>query len=114
MFRPLEITSGQYSLLVALARPNPPSIGQLAQAMGMDRTTITANIKPLKRRGLVDIVPAPSDARSRLLTLTLEGKTLLQRALPLWQTAQDQMLEGLSAEGGEGEQLLMMLRQVAD
>jgi DNA-binding MarR family transcriptional regulator len=51
----------------------------------MDRTTLTAALKPLERRCLLKITPDPSDRRSRLLHLTLQGKTLLARAVPVWE-----------------------------
>ncbi|WP_299492064.1 MarR family winged helix-turn-helix transcriptional regulator [Acaryochloris sp. IP29b_bin.137] len=111
-FRPLGITSGQYSLLVSLVRSKPPSIGQLALQMAMDRTTITANIKPLKKQGLLKAVPDPEDARSRLLTLTPAGKAVLGKALPLWKAAQNNTLEFLSSE--EAKQLRINLRELAN
>ena len=51
--RPHGLTSGQFSLLMSLNRPDAPSIGSVAQLLAMDRTTLTANIKPLERRGLM-------------------------------------------------------------
>lgn len=50
----------------------------------MDRTTLTAALKPLERRGLVAIEPDPADGRSRLLRLTSAGRALLARAVPIW------------------------------
>src|SRR3546814_5126925 len=52
--RPAGLTSGQFSLLMSLNRPKPPSIGSVAALLAMDRTTLTANLKPLERRGLVE------------------------------------------------------------
>ncbi|MBL8691554.1 MAG: MarR family transcriptional regulator, partial [Rhodospirillaceae bacterium] len=51
-FRPLDLTNGQFSLLMSLNAPNPPPIGAVAEVLAMDRTTLTANLKPLERRGL--------------------------------------------------------------
>ena len=110
-FRPLELTSGQYSLLVSLIRSEPPSIGQLASDLAMDRTTITANIKPLKKRGLLEAVLDPEDARSRLLRLTPAGRVILGKAMPLWKAAQAETLEHLSSE--EAQQLCVNLRSLA-
>jgi DNA-binding MarR family transcriptional regulator len=50
----------------------------------MDRTTLTANLKPLERRGLLESKVDPTDRRGRLLTLTEAGRTLLASALPIW------------------------------
>jgi DNA-binding MarR family transcriptional regulator len=83
-FRPLNLTNGQFSLMMSLNRPVPPPIGALASLLAMDRTTLTAALKPLERRGLVAASPDPKDKRSRLLTLTPEGRRLLARALPVW------------------------------
>lgn len=89
--RPVGLTSGQFSLLMSLNQPAPPSIGSVAALLAMDRTTITANLKPLERRGLVATKVDPVDRRGRLLVLTVPGRDLLQRALPSWQRAQDEV-----------------------
>ena len=54
----------------------------------MDRTTLTANLKPLLRRGLVEMRVDEADRRSRRLMLTPAGRALLAAALPLWEEAQ--------------------------
>jgi DNA-binding MarR family transcriptional regulator len=82
--RPHSLTSGQFSLLMSLNRSKPPSIGSVAALLAMDRTTLTANLKPLERRGLVKTVVDPADRRGRLLTLTQAGQTLLASATPIW------------------------------
>jgi DNA-binding MarR family transcriptional regulator len=82
--RPLELTNGQFSLLMSLNRPNPATIGSVSSLLAMDRTTLTANLKPLVRRGLVKVEVDKSDRRSRLLTLTPAGKALLVEAVPIW------------------------------
>jgi DNA-binding MarR family transcriptional regulator len=82
--RELAMTSGQFSLLMSLNRPEPPTMGRIAAALAMDRTTLTANLKPLERRGLVAITVDPDDRRSRRLALTPSGRALLVKALPLW------------------------------
>src|SRR4029077_17433201 len=68
--RPLALTNGQFSLLMSLNRPEPPSIGSVAHLLGMDRTTLTANLKPLERRGLVTVTVDRADKRSRRMALT--------------------------------------------
>jgi DNA-binding MarR family transcriptional regulator len=83
-FRPLGLTSGQYSMMMALNRPEPPSIGQVASVLAMDRTTLTAALKPLQRRGLVTVMVDADDRRSRRLKLTPAGRALLARAVPVW------------------------------
>ncbi len=83
-FRPLDLTNGQFSLLMSLNRPKPPSIAPLAEFLAMDRTTLTAALKPLERRGLIAISIDPDDRRGRLLRLTAKGRGLLAKALPIW------------------------------
>jgi DNA-binding MarR family transcriptional regulator len=84
VFRPLGITQGQFSLLMSLNRPEPPGMGSVADLLAMDRTTLTANLKPLERRGLVTVTVDRNDRRSRRLALTAEGRALLAAAVPIW------------------------------
>lgn len=84
VFRPFDLTHGQFSLLMSLNRPEPPSIGSAAELLAMDRTTLTANLKPLERRGLVKVSIDKDDKRGRRLTITASGRTLLARAFPVW------------------------------
>lgn len=88
--RPAGLTSGQFSLLMSLNRPTPPSLGSVAQLLAMDRTTLTANLKPLERRGLVATSVDPADRRSRLLSLTKAGRAALRTALPIWQRTHEE------------------------
>ena len=83
-FQPLGLTHGQFSLLMALNRPEPPTIGKVADFLAMDRTTLTANLKPLERRGLLAVAVDRADKRSRRLKLTAAGHRLLIRATPIW------------------------------
>src|SRR5271165_5587567 len=85
VFRPLGLTSGQFSLLMALNRPEAPSISQVSTLLAMDRTTLTANLKPLERRGYIEVLAGETDKRRRTLTLTASGRTLLVAAMPVWQ-----------------------------
>jgi DNA-binding MarR family transcriptional regulator len=85
--RPLGLTNGQFSLLMSLNRPEPASIGSVAALLAMDRTTLTANLKPLARRGLVNVTVDKEDRRSRRLTLTPTGRALLAAAVPVWKKA---------------------------
>ena len=82
--RPIGLTNGQFSLMMSLNRPEPPDMGSVASLLGMDRTTLTAAVKPLERRGLLKIKVDPVDRRSRIMTLTQKGRRLLARAVPLW------------------------------
>lgn len=83
-FRSFGLTSGQFSLMMSLNRPEPPTLGSVATLLAMDRTTLTAALKPLERRGLVKVAIDKKDRRSRRLSLTAAGRALLARALPVW------------------------------
>jgi DNA-binding MarR family transcriptional regulator len=97
--RPLGLTNGQFSLMMSLNRPKPPGMAPVASLLAMDRTTLTAALKPLQRRGLVKVEADPEDGRGRLLTLTPKGKKLLARALPVWNRTHS-AVEGLLEDGG--------------
>ena len=86
-FRRVGLTHGQFSLMMALNRPSPPTMGEVAALLGMDRTTLTAALKSLARRRLVEVRADEEDRRSRRLILTSTGGTLLAAAYPLWKAA---------------------------
>jgi DNA-binding MarR family transcriptional regulator len=96
-FRPLGLNSGQFSLLVALNQPTPPTMSSLAERLAMDRTTTTANLKPLERRGLVAIRRDEEDARVRRIVLTEAGRTVLAEAVDHWRTANSAILARLGS-----------------
>jgi DNA-binding MarR family transcriptional regulator len=87
LLRPLDLTNGQFSLLMSLNRPEPASMGTIAAFLAMDRTTLTAALKPLERRDLVETRVDPKDRRGRQLVLTPAGHRLLLAALPIWRRA---------------------------
>ena len=84
---PLGLTQGQFSLLTSLNRPQPPSIGSVAALLAMDRTTLTANLKPLQRRHLVKVAVDRQDKRGRRLIITAAGRALVAKAYPVWKEA---------------------------
>ncbi len=108
-FRELGITSGQFSLLNGLNRPEPPTIGAVAALLAMDRSTVTANLKPLERAGLVTVSTDPKDRRGRRAALTDAGRTVLAEAKPVWV----QEHARVEAEIGDGNALRAGLRAVA-
>lgn len=93
--RPFGLTNGQFSLLMALNRPAPPTIGALAPFLAMDRTSLTAALKPLARRGLVRVRPVEADRRARFVEITAEGVALLRSALPTWRETHARLDAGL-------------------
>lgn len=86
--RPIGLTSGQFTILSALLQERPPPIGALAAVLGMDRTTLSRNLKPLEAAGLVETCVDPRDARVKVLAATAKGRALVDAGLPLWRDAQ--------------------------
>jgi len=77
--KPVGINNGQFSLLMSLNRPEPPPMGPVANLLAMDRTTLTAALKPLERRGLVSIEQDPKDKRGKRLRLSRPSETKWSR-----------------------------------
>lgn len=99
--RPAGLTSGQFSLLMSLNQPRPPSIGAVAGLLAMDRTTLTANLKPLERRELVTTTVDPDDRRGRRVSLTKAGRTVLRAALPIWRRVHGEIDRQMSPADGK-------------
>ncbi|MGQ5719453.1 MarR family winged helix-turn-helix transcriptional regulator [Pseudochrobactrum asaccharolyticum] len=99
--RPYGLTNGQFSLLMALNRPEPPSIAPVARLLAMDRTTLTAALKPLQKNALVEIIADTSDRRSRLLLLTPKGSDLLAKAVPVWREIHAELESNLLNGNGD-------------
>ena len=104
VLRPFGLTHGQFSMMMALNRPEQPKLGEVARFLAMDRTTMTAALKTLERRGWVRTVADARDARARRLTLTDAGRDVLVAALPTWRAEHDRVdamlaavLEGIDA-----------------
>jgi DNA-binding MarR family transcriptional regulator len=104
--KPVSITNGQFSLLMSLNRPIMPGVpratmGNVAELLGMDRTTLTASARVLVRRGLMKVIAELDDRRSRILVLTAEGRTVLAAALPIWKHAHEALERELGREAME-------------
>lgn len=82
------LRSTQYAILSQLGRMGAAGIAELADAMVMDRTTITRNVAPLERDGLVSIEPAQDDRRRKCVLVTAAGRARLAAARPHWRRAQ--------------------------
>ena len=85
VFAPLGLTNGQFSMLVPLLGPWHPRLGELAEFLAMDSATMTAAIKTLEKRGLVELRSDEGDARARRPALTADGRAVMARAVRLWQ-----------------------------
>jgi len=108
--REAGLTNQQFSLLMSLNRPQPPGMGPVADLLAIDRTTLTAALKPLERRGLVKVDVDPEDRRGRLLRLKPQGRKLLAEAAPIWERTHA-AVEGALGEG-EPERLRRNLRRL--
>lgn len=96
--RPAGLTNAQFSLLMALNRPAPAAMREVASLLGADRTTLTAALKPLVRQGLARTSVDAADARIRRVSLTEAGQARLAQALPLWREAHAALEAVLEAE----------------
>lgn len=97
--KPFGLTNGQFSLLMSLNRPEPPQMGAVASLLAMDRTTLTAALKPLEREGLVRIEVDPKDRRGRRLVLTEQGERRLAEAVPVWRREHEALDAVLGVDG---------------
>lgn len=107
--RDVGLSNWQFSLLMSLNQPQPPLMGAVARLLGMDRTTLTAALKPLQRRGLVVISRDASDGRARRLGLTDTGQATLAAAVPIWRETHRNLEQSLQ----QPETLRAALRQAA-
>ncbi len=108
---PAGIKGTQFTVLVGVSVREPAPVGQLAKGLVMDRTTLTRNLCPLVKLGMVRIEPG-SDRRSRMVRLTAKGRRTLEKAMPLWAGAQQHMVDGIGDKNWEGA-LSMLDRSVA-
>lgn len=82
--KPLDLTNGQFSLLMALNQPEPPPMGRLAEFLAMEPSTLTAVVKVLERRGLLVAQRDAKDSRSKRLRITPAGVALMRKAVEVW------------------------------
>ena len=83
-FQAVGLTNGQFSLMMPLNGAEPIRLGQLAAFLAMDRTTLTAALKSLERRGLITVSLDKNDNRARRLSLTNAARETLATAIPIW------------------------------
>jgi DNA-binding MarR family transcriptional regulator len=95
--QPTGLRSTQLVILIAAAVFEGVSVSRLAKELVMDRSTLTRNLRPLERRGLI-LLESGKDERTRLVRLTPAGQTNLAAALPVWERAQLQFQEKLGDE----------------
>lgn len=99
ILRPSGLRATQLSVLAAIAIDGAMSIAALAEFLGMDRSTLTRNLQPLRKDGLVRI-GAEGWRRSRTLEITDKGRQCIRAATPLWEKAQRMLMGKLGARNG--------------
>jgi DNA-binding MarR family transcriptional regulator len=109
--RPVGLTNGQFSLLMSLNRPEPPDMASVASLLAMDRTTLTAALKPLERRGLLNVITDQTDRRIRRMKLTPECSSLLAAAVPIWESTSREVEAHL--HDGDPDRLRRNLRSLS-
>jgi DNA-binding MarR family transcriptional regulator len=91
--KPLGLTSGEYSLLVVLSRPQPPRAAEVERLLVMEPAALVAALAPLEHRGLLAVIPDPSPDCGYRLELTAAGFLLLAQALAVWRGVHDSLSE---------------------
>ncbi len=104
------INVAQFSLLRHLQRLDKPSISTLAEAMGLDRSTLGRNLKVLEAEGLVALAEG-DDLRNRVVLLTEEGAQRVRSAEPAWEKAQERLADSLGE--AQRDELVRLLKQLA-
>jgi DNA-binding MarR family transcriptional regulator len=107
---PVGLRATQFSILQRLSAHGETTITSLADMIAMDRTTLASNLKPLAREGLVTVEPSAADRRARIVTITPDGRSRMNAALPLWKAVQAQFEESFGA--GDAAQLRASLEAV--
>jgi DNA-binding MarR family transcriptional regulator len=97
--RPTGLQASQLTLLGAAAALGDAgaNMGKMADVLGMDRTTLTRNVRPLEKAGLLRVARDPADARARIVLLTRAGEQAIEEAFPLWEKSQKQVRSLLGA-----------------
>ena len=104
--RPHGIRATQFTLLVQLELRGPTALGVLAEALGMERTTLTRNLALLEAERWVETRPDKDDARSRVTSIAPRGRTVVAAALPAWRKAQAAVSAAIGSAGVNALQAL--------
>ncbi len=92
--KPAGVRAGQFNLMVPVALRGAFSVTELAELVGMERSALARNLKPLERKGWVTVTVG-ADRRTRIVHLTRNGERLLLKAYPLWKQAQTELTAAL-------------------
>jgi DNA-binding MarR family transcriptional regulator len=109
-FAQADLTSAQFSILVALSEAGPTTMLELAKVLVMDRTTLLRAMKPLQREDLLKNAASDADPRQLVFSLSPAGDRKLKQAMPLWAKAQQEFEAGMgSREAGRLRNALLAL-----
>jgi len=95
---PAGLSTNDYSILTRVGRLGPLPLGELATALGVDRTTLSRELAPLEQAGLIDAGTDPADRRRRVICLSKAGRGRVKEAFPLWERAQAALEEEFGAD----------------
>lgn len=94
----IDIRPAQYSVLVVITANPGASQSQIAATLGIERARLARLLHKLEKRGLVERLQSPSDARSHALRLTRDGNRTLKRAKALAAKHETLLAETLGPE----------------
>jgi len=100
-FAPLGLKGTQFTLLTAISRMGEPTITTLGEGLVTDRTTLSRNLAPLERAGLIRI-EVGADRRSRIVKMTPRGSHRLAQAFPLWKRTQARVIQAMGKSRWQG------------
>ncbi len=101
-FAQADLTSAQFSILVALSEEGPMTMLELAKVLVMDRTTLLRAMKPLQREDLLRNAASDADPRQLVFALSPAGERKLKQAVPLWAKAQQEFEAGMGPREAAG------------
>jgi DNA-binding MarR family transcriptional regulator len=108
-FRPLDLKVSQMNILVAAAKMGTARPMEVCERLHLDVSTLSRNVERMKARGWLEVVP-DEDGRSQPFRLTPQGRKLLEKAMPAWSEAQEQVKKALG--GGFVEQMNQTVKRV--
>jgi DNA-binding MarR family transcriptional regulator len=108
-FRPLDLKVSQFSILVATAKSGTARPSEICEHLHLDVSTLSRNVERMRARGWLEVVPA-EDGRSQPFRLTSKGRKLLEKAMPAWGEAQQQVKKVLG--NGFVEQVNQTMKRV--
>ena len=105
--RPFNLTASQFSILQAVTLQKVARFKVIATLLGVEQTTLTRLLKLLERRCLIEVNVDPQDARSRVITMTVDGHKLFSKARLAWQSVNDESLSRLNEEDWDNARAIL-------